>query len=65
MVNFMLGFICPGQKYGGSNSAGDIHFHFELFALFPSSQLGEGNTNEIKLDIHPEYYAHREKDIFY
>ena len=36
----------------GSNSAGDIDFHFAFSPAYRSSQLAEARTNEIKHDIH-------------
>ena len=46
---------CPArkQRVAGSIPGGDIYFHFELFASFPSFQVGGALANEIKHDNSP------------
>ena len=41
------------QRVAGSISGGDIYFNLELFSCFPSLQVGEALTNEIKHDHSP------------
>ena len=41
------------QKIGGSKPGGDTYFHFELFACFPSLQVGGALANESKHDSSP------------
>ena len=46
---------CPArnQRVAGSILDGDIYFHFELFACFPSLQIDGALANEIKHDHSP------------
>ena len=46
---------CPvsNQRIAGSIIGGDIYFHFELFAYFPSLQVGGADANKIKHDHSP------------
>ena len=46
---------CPArnQRVACSIPGGDIYFHFEFFACFPSLQVGETLANEIKHDHSP------------
>ena len=46
---------CPArnQRVAGSIPGGDIYFHFEFFASFPSLQVGGALANEIKHDHSP------------
>ena len=46
---------CPAkiQRVADSILGGDIYFHFEFFACFPSLQVGGTLANEIKHDHSP------------
>ena len=41
------------QKVAGSILDGDVYFHFEFFACFPSLQVSRALANEIKYDHSP------------
>ena len=41
------------QKVAGSILDGDVYFHFEFFACFPSLQVIRALANEIKNDHSP------------
>ena len=41
------------QKVAGSILGGDVYFHFEFFACFPSLQVSRALANEIKHDHSP------------
>ena len=45
---------CQCAEVAGSNSTGDLHIHFEIFAFFRFSLFDETQANEIKHDIHAE-----------
>ena len=44
---------CPArkQRVAGSIPGGDIYFHFEFFACFPSLQVVGALANEIKHNL--------------
>ena len=46
---------CPARNHrvAGSIPDGDIYFHFEFFACFPSLQVGGTLANEINHDHSP------------
>ena len=50
---------CPtgNPMVAGLIPGGDIYFHFEFFACFPSLQLGGAIANEIKHDHSPVIIA--------
>ena len=51
------------EKHGvaGSTPGGGIHYHFEFSLTERCSHPDEDHTNEIKHDIHPEHWVHRDR----
>ena len=49
------------QAIAASIPGGGTYFHLNFALTFRCSQLSEDHTNEIKNDIHPEYWIHRDR----